>query len=72
MTEKSVRKAEPAGDYPPEEGCHLRGNDYSRVAVVVILRWQREETPPETIGIEKIVCNIVASPWRGKADGTWQ
>ena len=84
MTEKNIRKAEPARDYPPEEGCYLRGNDYSPVAVVVILRWQREETPPEiealvrvavesgaalagtlqteNIGIEKIVCNIVANP----------
>lgn len=71
-------------DYPPEEGCYLRGNDYSPVAVVVILNTRREETPPElealvrcgvengaalagtlqteNIGIEKIVCNIVANP----------
>ena len=41
------RKAEPAPGYPPEEGCYLRGNDYSPVAVLVILRWIREETPPE-------------------------
>ena len=47
-----IRKAEPAGDYPPEEGCYLRGNDYSPVAVVVILRWMREQTPPE---IENLV-----------------
>lgn len=42
-----IKKAAPAPDYPPEEGCYLRGNDYSPVAVVVILRWMREETPPE-------------------------
>ena len=42
-----LRKAEPAPGYPPEEGCYLRGNDYSPVAVLVILRWIREETPPE-------------------------
>lgn len=80
----AMRKAEPAPDYPPEEGCYLRGNDYSPVAVVVILKWMREETPPEierlvrvavesgaalagtlqteNIGIEKIVCNVVANP----------
>ncbi|HUW57918.1 MAG TPA: tetrahydromethanopterin S-methyltransferase subunit A [Planctomycetota bacterium] len=40
-------KAEPAPGYPPEEGCYLRGNDYSPVAVVVILRWAREETPED-------------------------
>jgi len=33
--------------YPPEEGCFLRGNDYSPVAAVVILKWRREETPKE-------------------------
>jgi len=43
----AIEKTEPASDYPPEEGCYLRGNDYSPVAVVVILRWHREETPPE-------------------------
>ncbi len=79
-----VTKAEPAPDYPPEEGCYLRGNDYSPVAVVVILRWEREQTPPaienlvrvgvesgaalsgtlqtENIGLEKVVCNVVANP----------
>jgi tetrahydromethanopterin S-methyltransferase subunit A len=77
-------KAEPPADYPPEEGCYLRGNDYSPVAVVVILRWMREETPPEieqlvrtaietgaalagtlqteNIGLEKVICNLVANP----------
>jgi len=79
-----IKKSEPAAGYPPEEGCYLRGNDYSPVAVVVILRWMREQTPPdieklvrvgvesgavlagtlqtENIGIEKIICNVVANP----------
>jgi tetrahydromethanopterin S-methyltransferase subunit A len=79
-----IRKAEPAPDYPPEEGCYLRGNDYSPVAVLVILKWIREETPPEieelvrvgvesgaalsgtlqteNIGLEKVICNVVADP----------
>lgn len=47
-----IRKTQPASGYPPEEGCYLRGNDFSPVAVVVILRWIREETPPE---IENLV-----------------
>jgi tetrahydromethanopterin S-methyltransferase subunit A len=47
-----IKKVELAVDYPPEEGCYLRGNDYSPVAVVVILRWMREQTPPD---IEKLV-----------------
>lgn len=56
MTE--IRKVQPAVDYPPEEGCYLRGNDYSPVAVAVILRWIREETPPD---IEDLVRVAVES-----------
>ena len=80
----SMRKIETAPDYPPEEGCYLRGNDYSPVAVLVILKWRREETPAdienlvrvaaesgaalagtlqtENIGLEKVICNVVANP----------
>jgi tetrahydromethanopterin S-methyltransferase subunit A len=79
-----IRKSEPAVGYPPEEGCYLRGNDYSPVAMAVILRWIREQTPPdienlvrvgvesgaalsgtlqtENVGLEKVICNIVANP----------
>lgn len=79
-----IRKIAPPDGYPPEGGCYLRGNDYSPVAVVVILRWEREKTPPsieqlvrvavesgaalagtlqtENIGLEKVVCNLVANP----------
>ena len=53
-----VRKVKPASGYPPEEGCYLRGNDYSPVAVVVILRWKREEIPPD---IENLVRVAVES-----------
>lgn len=53
-----VRKIEPAAGYPPEEGCYLRGNDYSPVAVAVILRWRREETPAD---IENLVRTAVES-----------
>jgi tetrahydromethanopterin S-methyltransferase subunit A len=48
----TIKKVEPSPDYPPEEGCYLRGNDYSPVAVAVILRWMREQTPPD---IERLV-----------------
>jgi tetrahydromethanopterin S-methyltransferase subunit A len=79
-----INKVAPSPNYPPEEGCYLRGNDYSPVAVVVLLNRRREEMPPElealvraavesgaalagtlqteNIGIEKIICNIVANP----------
>ena len=53
-----IAKSEPSADYPPEEGCYLRGNDYSPVAVAVILRWIREETPPD---IENLVRVAVES-----------
>jgi tetrahydromethanopterin S-methyltransferase subunit A len=53
-----IRKSAPAPGYPPEEGCYLRGNDYSPVAVAVILRWKREETPPD---IEHLVRVAVES-----------
>ena len=79
-----IPKRSPAPGYPPEEGCYLRGNDYSPVAVLVILIYEREKTPPgieqlvrtavesgaalagtlqtENIGLEKVVCNVVANP----------
>lgn len=53
-----IRKVEPAADYPPEEGCYLRGNDRSPVAAAVILRWMREQTPPD---IENLVRVAVES-----------
>jgi tetrahydromethanopterin S-methyltransferase subunit A len=77
-------KVEPACSYPPEEGRYLRGNDYSPVAVAVILIYDQEKIPldianlvrlglesgaalsgtiqTENIGIEKLICNIVANP----------
>lgn len=77
-------KVEPASSYPPEEGRYLRGNDYSPVAVAVILIYDQDKIPPdienlvrvglesgaalsgtiqtESIGIEKLICNIVANP----------
>ncbi|MBA3062862.1 MAG: hypothetical protein FP833_07955, partial [Atribacteria sp.] len=47
-----ILKVKPPTDYPPEEGCYLRGNDFSPVAVVVMLNYPREQTPPE---IEQLV-----------------
>jgi tetrahydromethanopterin S-methyltransferase subunit A len=84
-------KVQSTSTYPPERGCYLRGNDYSPVAVVVLLNAPYGTLPPEVqtipkeienlvkvsietgaalsgtlqtenIGIEKIVCNIVANP----------
>jgi len=58
MAAAEIKKVNPADGYPPEEGCYLRGNDYSPVAVVVILRWEREKTPPS---IEQLVRVAVES-----------
>ena len=77
-------KVSPHEEYPPEEGRYLRGNDYSPVAVIIILTTDPEEIPPgieklvrtgvesgaalsgtlqtANIGIEKVICNIVANP----------
>jgi len=79
-----MRKVEPPEGYPPEEGRYLRGNDYSPVAVVIILNRPYDDVPSdfeklvrvgvesgaalsgllqtENIGIEKMICNIVANP----------
>jgi tetrahydromethanopterin S-methyltransferase subunit A len=45
-------KVEPASSYPPEAGRYLRGNDYSPVAVAVILIYDQEKIPPD---IENLV-----------------
>lgn len=77
-------KVDPHPDYPPEEGCYIRGNDRSPVAVCIILKWDQDKVPPEieklvrvgaesgaalsgtlqteNIGLEKIICNVVANP----------
>ena len=77
-------KVKPPEGYPPEKGRYVRGNDYSPVAVCVILDTFDYAIPAdlnelvmagadtgaalsgmlqtENIGMEKIICNIVANP----------
>jgi tetrahydromethanopterin S-methyltransferase subunit A len=45
-------KVNPHPDYPPEEGTYIRGNDFSPVAVAVILNCDGDKIPPE---LEKLV-----------------
>ena len=45
-------KVDPHPDYPPEEGRYIRGNDFSPVAVAIILACDADKIPPE---IEKLV-----------------
>jgi tetrahydromethanopterin S-methyltransferase subunit A len=79
-----VLKVKPPDGYPPEQGRYVRGNDYSPVAVCVILDTFDFAISPElnelvmagvdsgaalsgmlqteNIGLEKMICNIVANP----------
>ncbi len=79
-----MKKEKPHKDYPPEEGQYFRGNDFSPVAVAIILNSDQDKIPVEldrlvragvengaalsgfvqtaNIGIEKMICNIVANP----------
>jgi tetrahydromethanopterin S-methyltransferase subunit A len=45
-------KVSPHPDYPPEEGRYIRGNDFSPVAVAIILNCDEDKIPPE---LEKLV-----------------
>jgi tetrahydromethanopterin S-methyltransferase subunit A len=40
-------KVNPHPDYPPEEGRYLRGNDFSPVAVAIILHCDMDKIPPD-------------------------
>jgi tetrahydromethanopterin S-methyltransferase subunit A len=77
-------KVNPSSGYPPLEGRYMRGDDFSPVAVAIILNAPDYKIPhelqelvqaaidggaalsgmvqTENIGIEKIVCNVVANP----------
>ncbi|MGE5316537.1 MAG: hypothetical protein ACM3ME_00980, partial [Chloroflexota bacterium] len=48
----NMLKVSPHPDYPPEEGRYLRGNDFSPVAIAVILKTDADKIPPE---VEKLV-----------------
>jgi len=50
-------KVPPHPDYPPEDGRYIRGNDFSPVAVAIILTTDEDKIPPELerlirVGIE--------------------
>jgi tetrahydromethanopterin S-methyltransferase subunit A len=52
-----VLKVDPHVDYPPEEGRYIRGNDFSPVAVAIVLNCDADKIPPDLemlvrIGIE--------------------
>ena len=45
-------KVKPHENYPPEDGRYVRGNDYSPVAVAIVLNCDEDKVPPE---LEKLV-----------------
>lgn len=45
-------KVKPHPDYPPEEGRFVRGNDFSPVAVAIILNTDADKIPPD---LERLV-----------------
>ena len=45
--ERLMLKIDPAPDYPTEDGLYLRGNDYSPVAVAVVLTYDQDKIPKD-------------------------
>jgi len=52
-------KVSPVVNYPTEEGCFLRGNDYSPVAVVVLLNAPYGTLPPDVQSIPPEIEKLV-------------
>ena len=42
-------KVRPSPDYPPEDGRFLRGNDFSPVALAIVLNCDEDKIPPELV-----------------------
>lgn len=47
-------KVKPHADYPIEEGRYLRGNDFSPVAVAIILNQDDDKIPPEIQALVRV------------------
>ncbi len=47
-----IHKQNPHPDYPPEDGRYIRGNDFSPVAVAIILNCDADKIPPD---LERLV-----------------
>ena len=54
-----MQKVSPVSDYPTEGGCFLKGNDYSPVAVVVLLNAPYGTIPPEVQSIPPEIEKLV-------------
>ena len=51
-------KVSPHPEYPPEEGRYIRGNDFSPVAVAIILNCDADKIPSD---LEKLVRAAIES-----------
>lgn len=56
-----ILKVKPPSDYPPEEGHFLRGNDYSPVAVAVLLNAPYTKIPPEVEKLTRVAVETGAA-----------
>lgn len=54
-------KVKPPPEYPPEDGRYVRGNDYSPVAVVVLLNAPYEKIPPEVESLVRVAVETGAA-----------
>lgn len=62
VPETEMLKVPPVADYPTEEGCFLRGNDYSPVAVVVLLNAPYGTLPPDVQSVPPEIEKLVKVP----------
>ena len=54
-------KVKPHPDYPPEEGRYLRGNDFSPVAVAVVLNCDADKVPLELTKLVRVAIEVGAA-----------
>ena len=47
-------KVDPHPDYPPEEGRYIRGNDFSSVAVAIVLNCDADKIPPDLEALVRV------------------
>lgn len=57
--QNKILKVKPSSEYPPEKGCFLRGNDYSPVAVVILLNGPYRNLPPEIKSLPQEIKKLV-------------
>ncbi len=56
-----IRKVKPLDAYPPEDGNYLRGNDYSPVAIIILLHTDYEKMPDFLKELSKIAIEAGAA-----------